>query len=183
MKRILSQDFYARSALEVAPELIGCELVYRAVDGSERKGVIVETEAYLQDDPASHSFRGCTPRNAAMFGPAGFSYVYLIYGMYCCLNVVTGDVGVGEAVLIRAVDFSGTGEHVSVASGPGKLCRYLGLDRTHSGLSYFDRRSSLQIFKHSHVSPTIVQTQRIGISKGLEKRWRWCWQGNASLSR
>ena len=128
----LDQAFYRQRTLTVARALIGLHLVHRA--GSERRfGRIVETEAYLGPaDRAAHSARGCTARTAVMFGPPGHAYVYLIYGMWHCLNVVTGDEGVPHAVLLRALEpLAGLQGR---ASGPGLLCRAMGIDRRHNGL-------------------------------------------------
>ncbi|NOX62846.1 MAG: DNA-3-methyladenine glycosylase [Chloroflexi bacterium] len=139
MSSILSREFYARTALEVAPDLLGCLLV-RELDGERLVGRIVETEAYYgEEDAASHAFRGPTERNRAMFGPAGHAYIYLIYGMYYCLNVVTGEEGRGEAVLIRALEplqgiemmkqRRGRDKVRELTNGPAKLCQALGIDR------------------------------------------------------
>lgn len=128
----LDQAFYRQRTLTVARALIGLHLVHRA--GSERRfGRIVETEAYLGPaDRAAHSARGRTARTAVMFGPPGHAYVYLIYGMWHCLNVVTGDEGVPHAVLLRALEPLAGLE--GRASGPGLLCRAMGIDRRHNGL-------------------------------------------------
>ena len=95
-----------RSSIEVAPDLIGCTLIRQLPDGPLIRATIVETEAYAPGDPACHAYRGQSKRNAAMFGPPGYSYVYLIYGMYYCLNVVTEAPGIGSAVLIRALELA-----------------------------------------------------------------------------
>ncbi|MFW6248039.1 MAG: DNA-3-methyladenine glycosylase [bacterium] len=100
----LPRAFYERHATTVARELLGCTLVHQLADGTVLAGVIVETEAYREGDPASHSHRGPTPRARVMFGPAGVSYVYFIYGMYDCFNVVCEEEGAGAAVLVRALE-------------------------------------------------------------------------------
>ena len=147
----LPRSFYERLAPHLAPELLGCLLV-REHDGRLLVGRIVEVEAYLgHEDAASHAYRGPTPRSRIMFGPAGYAYVYLIYGAHYCLNVVTGREGLGEAVLIRALEpvagvdtmqewrSRGRGHGVSsvqprlLTNGPGKLCQALGIDRALNG--------------------------------------------------
>ncbi|MGC2296788.1 MAG: DNA-3-methyladenine glycosylase [Candidatus Dormiibacterota bacterium] len=123
----LSREFFARASPLVARELLGCWMV-RQRDDAVLRVRISETEAYLgRADPASHAFRGRTQRNAPMFGPAGIAYVYFIYGMHYCFNVVTGGVGDPQAVLIRGA-VGGSPEEPQVLSGPGLLCRALGID-------------------------------------------------------
>lgn len=138
----LTRDFYARNPLVVARALLGKRLV-RRYRGQRLSGVISEVEAYFgQRDSASHAFRGPTPRNAAMFGSAGHAYVYFVYGMHHCLNVVTGVEGRASAVLIRALQpVEGTATmrglrkgRAGIADGPGKLCQALALDRRHNGI-------------------------------------------------
>jgi DNA-3-methyladenine glycosylase len=151
--------------------------------------MIVETEAYGPGDPACHAYSQRTPGNQAMFGPAGLSYVYLIYGMYHCFNVVTDADGVASGVLIRALQldvvpkgFSDVPEkkRSRLASGPGKLCKILEIDRTLNALPFgvgeplrLEHRSSE--FQEAIESGTIniVQTTRIGISQGMDLPWRW----------
>jgi DNA-3-methyladenine glycosylase len=128
----LDRDFYARDTVTVARALLGCELVHQ-VDGELRVGRIVEVEAYLgAHDLAAHSSKGLTRRTATMFGPPGHAYVYLIYGMHHCMNVVTEPEGQGAAVLIRAL--APPGSLPGRTSGPGLLCKAMGIDRRHNGL-------------------------------------------------
>ena len=127
LSRKLTPEFYERGTVTVARELLGCYLV-RVVDGATRAGRIVEVEAYLgPQDLAAHTSKGLTERTRAMFGPAGHAYVYLIYGIYCCMNIVTEGGGRGCAVLLRALEPVLNLE--GKTSGPGLLCRAMGIDR------------------------------------------------------
>jgi DNA-3-methyladenine glycosylase len=129
MSRRLSTRFFSRPCSEVAPALLGKLIVH-----GKRRGIIVETEAYLgPDDAASHARFGPTPRNAPMFGPAGVAYVYLCYGVHEMFNIVTGPSGQAEAVLIRAVELLGS-DDLRRGAGPGKLTRALELSRRHNSL-------------------------------------------------
>ena len=142
----LTRKFYARDTIEVARDLLGRRLVHRLPDGTRLSGVILETEAYLGVEyPCCHTFAGRrTPRTETMYAEAGTSYVYFIYGMYFCFNVVTMARGVPEAVLVRALDLRegvasiharrplASAHHL--ANGPGKLCAALGITRAHDGL-------------------------------------------------
>jgi DNA-3-methyladenine glycosylase len=173
----------------VAPDLLGCTLVRRWPDGRTLRGMIVETEAYTAGDPACHAYRRRTARNAVMFGPSGFSYVYLIYGIYHCLNVVTDVEGTASAVLIRALQLETLPPALAhlpprqrerVAAGPGKLCRALDIDLTLTALPFAPDQAlwlegrSPQMQQHLHQTPdAIVQTTRIGITQGVELPWRW----------
>ena len=171
--------------VEAARALIGVRLLLGGVGG-----VIVETEAYDRDDPASHSVRGETARNAAMFGPPGRAYVYRSYGMHWCLNVVCGPVGHGAAVLIRALAPTdgldvmrarrgGVADRL-LCSGPGRLCQALAIDRAHDGLP-------LDAPPFALLPPdgpaAIVTGPRIGITKGVETPWRFGLRGSPHLSR
>ena len=180
MSSVLGRLFFARSALEVAPALLHMVLVVRG-----RSVRITETEAYLPDDPASHSFRGSTPRNAVMFGPAGCLYTYFTYGMHWCANVVTGDEGVGEAVLLRAgVPLAGIDDmrlarptarrDLDLTNGPAKLAQALGLGRAENGVDLTTRSGPISIVDDGFAPPArIVTTPRIGISKAVERPWRF----------
>ena len=183
--RDMPQRLFEQSAETVARALIGAEL---AVDGVG--GVIVETEAYDILDPASHSFVGPTARNAPMFGPPGRAYVYRIYGMHWCFNVVCDAAQAGSAVLIRALEprtgldrmreRRGPLPDAALCSGPGKLCQALEIDRSLNGLRLDGAPFSLRL----HVQrPELVQGVRIGITKGAETPWRFGLKGSRFLSR
>ncbi|MEM9164028.1 MAG: DNA-3-methyladenine glycosylase [Cyanobacteria bacterium P01_F01_bin.4] len=198
-KTVIRPEWCDRNALQVAPDLIGCTLIRQLTSGETLRGLIVETEAYLPDDPACHAYRGQTASNAAMFGPPGYSYVYLIYGMYHCLNVVTDTAGTGSAVLLRALaldrlpstlEAKYARQPARVAAGPGKLCRTLDIDRR------FDRQPFVQLqglwLEHRHPEfdtalqtgrQRLVQTNRIGLSKAVDKPWRWYLDGHPAVSK
>lgn len=166
-------------ALALAQRLIGACLIVRGVGGT-----IIETEAYTRDDPASHSFKGHTARNASMFGPAGHAYVYRSYGIHLCLNVVASK---GEAVLIRAITAT-TGVQVmqhrrqgrSLCDGPGRLSQALGLRPDDDG-TIFDG-GDLAISLPS-LRPALVSGPRIGISQARDLPWRFGMAGAAGLSK
>lgn len=144
-------------------------------------GRIVEVEAYRQDDPASHTFRGRTERNAVMFGPAGHLYVYFTYGMHFCANVVTGPEGVGSAVLLRAVEpvagidlmTSRRGGRRQLADGPAKLCQAFGIDRDHDGVDLLTG-AGVGLYDDGVPPPTDPRVgPRVGITKAVDVPWRW----------
>ncbi len=168
--------FFLRDALSVAPDLLGCALVRRFPDGRVVSGVIAETEAYLCDDPACHAHRGPTPRNAAMFLAGGHAYVYFIYGIHFCVNVVTGPAGRGEAVLLRTLRIDGfppAGLPVARTDGPGRLCRALGIDRALDGADLTDPTGPLFLLPRSGPAPVFTTTPRIGIRQNAEVPWRF----------
>ena len=185
----LRPSFFARPAEVVAPELIGCRLVRRLPDGCLLWGVIVETEAYCQSEPACHGHRRRSPSNETLFGPPGRFYVYVSYGMHHCVNVVTGRNDWANGVLLRAACLPGEPERV--AAGPALLARRFGIDRSHdahavdpaAGLWLAARDADLQHRLESSPQPPLVQTGRIGISQGQELPWRWYLRSSRSVSR
>lgn len=198
MSVLISSPWLSRSALVVAPELLGCRLVRSWPDGRQLTAVIVETEAYTAGDPACHAYRRQTPRNRVMFGPAGYSYVYLIYGMYHCFNVVTDREGVPSAVLVRAVDLvtipdwlAGYRQEKSWrwGAGPGKLCQLFGIDRQlsdrplHPPNGLWLETPSPEWQARLRQPAAIVQTTRIGLSQGADRPWRWYVRDAPSVSK
>jgi DNA-3-methyladenine glycosylase len=171
----ITRDFYARDTLTVARELIGMHLVH-AQDGTRRVGRIVETEAYQgPEDLAAHSSRGRTRRTEVMFGPPGYAYVYLIYGVWHCLNLVTAPAGVPHAVLLRALEpVTGIEERTW---GPGLLCRAMRIDRRLNGADlcgdvlWLERPSAA-----AGLSPRIARAPRVGVDyagKWARRPWRF----------
>ena len=182
---MLKREFFARSVHEVAPDLIGVTLLVAGVGGR-----IVEVEAYDQEDPASHGYGGRTPRNAAMFGPAGHAYVYRSYGIHWCLNLVCGAEGKAEAVLVRALEplegipmqrrRRGMHDLRALCSGPGKLCQALGITGERDGLALDE--PPFVLVPRDEV-PRIVTGPRIGITRATELSWRYALAGSPFLSR
>lgn len=184
------RGFFERSALQVAPDLLGRTLVRILPTGARLAVRIVETEAYEQDDPASHAFRGLTPRNAVMFGPSGHLYVYFVYGMHWCANVVAGANGEGSAVLLRAGEpLEGTGEmqgnrggRTPLTIGPARLAQALALSGTDNGvdLTTSDR---CWLEQASGISPDVLASgPRIGLRQAAEVPWRFWERGNPFVS-
>ena len=183
--RTLGSEFFARSVHDVAPDLIGVTLLVDGVGGR-----IVEVEAYDHEDPASHGFRGRTDRNASMFGPPGHAYVYRSYGIHWCLNLVCEEVGVANAVLLRALEPTrgleqmrarrGLEDERLLCSGPGRLCQALGVTREHDGLA-LDRPPFELLAGDSPVD--VVNGPRIGITRAAELPWRYAEAGSRFLSR
>jgi DNA-3-methyladenine glycosylase len=182
---VLDRRFFARSVHAVAPDLIGATLLSRGVGG-----IIVEVEAYHQTDPAAHSYRGRTPRNAVMFGPPGHAYVYRSYGIHWCLNFVCEPDGSASAVLVRALQPTdgvvtmrrrrGVRDERLLCSGPGRLCQALGITGDDNGLALEPPVLELR----ARISaPEIVVGLRIGISRAREQPWRYGLKGSPFLSK
>jgi DNA-3-methyladenine glycosylase len=180
--QIVEPNWLARPSTEVSPDLVGCTLVRQFSDGSILRGTIVETEAYGPDDPACHGYRRRTQRNDAMFGPAGHSYVYLIYGLYYCLNIVTDRDEVPSAVLIRALQLESVPSWVNppagsksyrIAAGPGKLCNVLQIDRSLNAQVLQPGEPLWLEHRQPQFLPNLIQTTRIGLKKGADLPWRW----------
>jgi len=195
----LPRTFYTRPTLSVAKSLLGKTLV-RKIGRTTLSGKIIEVEAYLgKGDPASHAFRGKTKRNEVMFGEGGHLYVYFTYGMHFCANVVTGKEGVGEAVLIRAIEpLKGIGvmkrnrgfadvrhlqgvRRLTLTNGPAKLCEALGIKREDNGTDLCGGK--IFIVQGAKPRAVIGTSTRIGISRGKEKKWRFYLKGNEWVSR
>jgi len=183
----LRREFFARSVHEVAPELIGATLLFDGVGG-----VIVEVEAYDQDDPASHAFPGRRPTTVSMFGPPGHAYVYRSYGVHWCLNLVCAPAGRAEAALVRALEPThgleimrerrGVERERSLCSGPGKLCQALGISRDHDGLPLDEPPFEL-LARETETEAEIAIGTRIGITRAVEQPWRFALAGSRFLSR
>lgn len=182
---LLTRAFFDRSVHKVAPELIGATLLVDGVGGT-----IVEVEAYDHEDPAAHGFGGRTARNASMFGPAGRAYVYRSYGLHWCLNLVCEPEGIANAVLIRALEPTDGIPTMQrrrkmrdvrlLCAGPGRLCEALAVTRAHDGLA-LDAPPFRLITRPRDVP--IAVGPRIGISKAVEKPWRYGLAGSPFLSR
>jgi DNA-3-methyladenine glycosylase len=195
LKRLLdgtegvSEQFFNRNTIELAKALLGCVLLH-----NETAGMIVETEAYLgKDDLAAHSSRGVTERTKVIFGPPGRAYVYFIYGMHECLNIVAEPDGVAGCVLLRALDpLTGigtmrerrrwSGSLCGLTNGPGKLTSALDINRNHYGVRMFEGPLTIRTFRQPH-SFVIEDTPRIGIRECADWPLRFVWRGHPCLTR
>lgn len=179
-------DWFSLPTIELARNLLGTYLIHDVPEEGPVGGIIDETEAYLHDDPASHSYHGRTSRNASMFDRPGTVYVYLIYGIHNCINVVSAPRGTGEAILIRSIlprwsissmkRRRGTTENL--CNGPGRLCQALGIAREDHDGTHFDASGPLYIRFPDPDEPVLSVheidiTRRVGISKGAEKLLRF----------
>lgn len=181
----LRKGFFARSVHEVAPELIGATLLFNGAGGR-----IVEVEAYHHTDPAAHSFGGQTPRNAVMFGPAGYAYVYRSYGIHWCVNFVCEPAGSASAALIRAIEpleglakmrrRRGLSDERLLCAGPGRVCEALGIAGAHNGLAL--DAPPFGLFARPE-KPEISAGVRIGITKAADLPWRYGLKGSRFLSK
>ena len=181
----LKRPFFARSVHEVAPELIGAALLIDDVGG-----LIVEVEAYHHTEPAAHSFRGPTERNAVMFGPPGFAYVYRSYGIHWCLNFVCEPEGSASAVLIRAIEpleglakmrrRRGISDERLLCSGPGRLAQAMAVTRAHNGLPL--DRLPFELYGREGTHEIAVGV-RIGLTKAADLPWRYGLKGSKFLSK
>jgi DNA-3-methyladenine glycosylase len=196
---MLPPEFFARSVLDVAPDLIGCTVTHSGVSG-----VIVETEAYHETEPACHAFAGLTPRTQTLFGPPGKAYVYRSYGVHALLNAVCEREGVGAAVLIRALqpldgieemqarrckngrprsDSNGRAREHDLCSGPGKLTQALGIWLSENGTSL--ARGPVRVGRRPRAwrDPEITRSRRVGITHAVDLHWRFSAVGNPHVSR
>jgi DNA-3-methyladenine glycosylase len=181
-------------AVREAPRLLGRVLARRFAGDRIARARIVEVEAYEPDDPASHSFRGLTGRNAVMFGDPGHLYVYLIYGVHSCMNVVTGPEGTGSAVLLRAGEpLDGLdamrvrrprGRDRDLCRGPGRFAQAFGVDRSLDGVDLFDEEGEIWIEPGRPLAPArIAVSTRVGIRRGADRPWRFYERGSPFVSR
>src|SRR6516164_9957248 len=194
---VLERDFLDRPADEVAPGLLGCVLEHETADGLVAVR-LTEVEAYAGEvDPASHAYRGRTPRNAVMYGPPGYAYVYFTYGMHFCVNVVCLPEGTASAVLLRAGRVV-AGEELArhrrpvdgpardLARGPARLCQALGIERALNGADLCDLASPLRLRKsaaaHSAEETLIHTGPRVGVREGADVPWRFWLDGEPTVS-
>ena len=188
---MLPQSFFEnKDTITLAKALLNTYLVHQSLEGTTI-GKIIETEAYLFDDPASHAFSGKTKRNFHMFGPAGYAYIYQIYGIHFCFNVASNVIEVGEAVLIRALEpvdgidlmkkRRGIDNLKNLCNGPGKLVQAMGITKSLNGVSLLS--SELFLLPANEISKSIISTTRIGISKGSELEYRFYLEGNTNVSK
>ncbi len=177
---ILTRDFFNRNTIEAAKELLGCKL-NRKVGNRILSGIITETEAYTQNDPACHAFRGKTSRALTLYKQPGIAYVYFIYGMYHCLNFVTEAEETAGAVLIRALEPISP---LKNTNGPGKLCREMKITRELNEADVTTKKSGIWVEKHFEILPEkIVSTTRIGIKKAVDYPWRFYIKDNLFISK
>jgi DNA-3-methyladenine glycosylase len=185
----MNTDFFKQSTTDVAKQLLGKVLKVETFEGIA-SGIIVETEAYLHNDPAAHSFRGPNLKNASLFKQAGTVYIYFTYGMYYCFNVATNIEGIGEGVLIRAIEpiqglslmkkRRGIDDLKNLTNGPAKLVIALGIKKDMNGTTIGEQ---IKIENSDSKGFDIVETVRVGISKAQEEKLRFYIKDNPYVSK
>ena len=186
----LSRDFYNRPTLDVCQDILGKYIVFNQSD-CKLSAKIVEVEAYIgTNDPASHAFRGKTARNRPMFGPPGFSYIYLIYGMYHCFNIVTESEGQAAAILLRGAEpdegidffrfYSKVRKDYQLLNGPGKFCRSFNMNLEQNNIDLTGKLIDLE--DRNHKVAKIKKSSRIGIKDGQDKLWRFYDNDSSAVS-
>jgi len=190
--RRLPRSFFARPPTEVAPDLLGRVLVRVLPDGTRLSARIVETEAYAQGDPASHSYRGRTRRTDVMFGPPGHLYVYFTYGMHFCMNVVTERDGLGSAVLLRGAEplegldamaeRRSTAEVRGLCSGPARWTQAFGITREQDGVDLVRGRDVYLLEGEPVSTSAIATTTRVGVTVAVGRPWRFVVAGDRFVS-
>ncbi len=176
------QNFFCRHSKLVAPDLIGCYLIKKIDDNNLLKGIIVETEAYSQEEEACHGYHKITNSNKSLFGKPATFYVYKSYGIHHCLNIVTDRENFASGVLIRAVFISNKNERL--ASGPGLVTKIFGIDKSFNSLEVLNKNSLWICQRNSNIGKKdIIQTTRIGISKAKNIKWRWYLKNSRSVSK
>lgn len=177
---IIKRDFFARNTLEVAKSILGCRLC-RKINGKVLRGVIVEAEAYTEDEASCHAYRGVTPRSAMMYKKPGTAYVYFTYGTYHLVNIVTDRVGYGSGVLIRAVEPL---DDLHNTDGPGKLCKEMDITLELNGVDVTLKKSPLWLeYGDAVLDNNIEQTTRIGITKAADLPWRFYVKNSTWVSK
>ena len=181
---IVDPNIFKQSTLTIAKQLIGCTLIHNTPNGLVG-GIICETEAYTQEDPACHAYQGRqTPRNQIMFQSPGHIYIYFIYGMYHCLNVVTDPEGTGAAVLIRGIIptvgynlIKANRSHIKKSdqwcNGPSKLMLAMAIPASLNGCYLYDDNCPLRVYERTQSKPVITTHPRIGISEAIDYPWRF----------
>jgi DNA-3-methyladenine glycosylase len=187
----LKRSFYHKNSIIVAKDLLGKKLVHRSSAGA-CSGIIVETEAYFQEDPASHTYGGKNARNAVMFGEAGHAYIYFIYGKYYCFNISTGEEGSGEGVLIRALQPTegielmktrrGVDTEIQLCNGPAKLVTAMGITPLMKGIDLTGGTLFVEEFL-TMSELEIVTTTRVGIVKAADELLRFYIKNNSYISK
>lgn len=181
--KLIKRKFYSEHPVKVAKKLLGCLMCVKSSNGQVLKGIVVETEAYRQDEESCHAYRGLTKRSKTLFEKEGTLYVYFTYGMHYCVNVVTEQKGVGSAVLIRAIEPLFCNDK-RICSGPAKLCKAFDITTKLNEIDTCSTNSDVW-FEHFLEIPDsqILQTTRIGISKAVELPWRFYIKDNPSISK
>ena len=181
-KKFISKKFFYRHSKLVAPDLIGCYLIKKNNEIDQVKGVIVETEAYSQEEEACHGYRKMTESNKSLFGKPGTFYIYKSYGIHHCLNIVTDKENFASGVLIRAVFIPKKNERL--AAGPGLVTIIFGIDVSFNSLEVLNNKSLwIAPRDYTQEEKDLIQTTRIGISKAKNIKWRWYLKNSRSVSK